>query len=208
MEAQAWTRQISTPAPLTRKRRSRAPGPGRAGRARGTRPLLSELRGPMDVSPGALEARRGLGREAGAAWSAGRPRRRPSGASPGAAARPAGRRWPALARGELERLLAERAALTWLVAHLADLAATRLQSGTPDQHEFATARQDAAQRRHLEAVKAWPPCGGCPAGSGAARVSGTGRCRCPRWAETLRQGGSPAELARRGRAFPGRDPNP
>ena len=170
MEAQAWTRQIPNPAPLTRKRRSSG-SRARAGLAKhGEAPLPQRAAENSWTSAREVWKHTGdLGREAGAAWSAGRPPRRPPcGTVSGAAARPAagggGRPGCAGAGAAAGGAAPAR--------HPGSVAPPR----GPGRHQAAerhtgpaqvpaTARQDAAQWRHLEAVKVPrpPPCGGCPA---------------------------------------------
>ena len=53
----------------------------------------------------------------------------------------------------LERVLAERAALTWAQAHLADLDASRQDNGATPLAAHALKRQESAQRRLAQAVR-------------------------------------------------------
>ena len=54
----------------------------------------------------------------------------------------------------LERLLVERVVACWLQVHYSDAAYAQLKGGGPAQHAVALRRQDSAQRRYLQAVKA------------------------------------------------------
>jgi hypothetical protein len=54
----------------------------------------------------------------------------------------------------LERLLVERTVSCWLQTHYADAAYAQLKGATPAQHTAALRRQNSAQQRYLQAVKA------------------------------------------------------
>jgi hypothetical protein len=54
----------------------------------------------------------------------------------------------------LERLLVERTVSCWLQTHYADAAYAQLKGTTPAQHTAALRRQNSAQQRYLQAVKA------------------------------------------------------
>jgi hypothetical protein len=54
----------------------------------------------------------------------------------------------------LERLLIERVVSCWLQTSYADAAYAQLKGATPAQHTAALRRQDSAQQRYLQAVKA------------------------------------------------------
>jgi hypothetical protein len=53
----------------------------------------------------------------------------------------------------LERLLVDRAAATWLQCQLADAGAATAQGCTPSEEATALRRQNAAHKRHLQALK-------------------------------------------------------
>jgi hypothetical protein len=54
----------------------------------------------------------------------------------------------------LERLLVERVVACWLQTNFADAAYAQLKGATPAQHTAALRRQNSAQQRYLQAVKA------------------------------------------------------
>jgi hypothetical protein len=54
----------------------------------------------------------------------------------------------------LERLLVARVLACWLQVHYADTAYAQLKAASPAQHAAALKRQNAAQQRYLQAVKA------------------------------------------------------
>jgi len=54
----------------------------------------------------------------------------------------------------LERLLIERIVATWLQVHYSDASYAQLKGTNPAQHTAALQRQNSAQQRYLQAVKA------------------------------------------------------
>jgi hypothetical protein len=54
----------------------------------------------------------------------------------------------------LERLLVARVLACWLQVHYADTAYAQLRAASPAQHSAALKRQNAAQQRYLQAVRA------------------------------------------------------
>ena len=54
----------------------------------------------------------------------------------------------------LEWLLVERIVACWLQVHYSDAAYAQMKGGGPAQHAVSLRRQDSAQRRYLQAVKA------------------------------------------------------
>ena len=121
----------------------------------GDETVLGELRAALDVNPWVWQRFGDLGRQAEAAWLQ-------LVAGKNLLLLEATQRKAAQLRAELagpqpaplERLLVERTVSCWLQTHYADAAYAQLKGATPAQHAAALRRQNSAQQRHLQAVKA------------------------------------------------------
>jgi hypothetical protein len=121
----------------------------------GDESALPELRAALDMNGWAWQDYGNLGRQSEAAWLqliAGK----------NLMLHESTRRKAAQLRAELagpgpsqlERLLIERIVSCWLQVHYADASYAQLKGTTPAQHAAALRRQDSAQQRYLQSVRA------------------------------------------------------
>jgi hypothetical protein len=121
----------------------------------GDESVLGELRAALDVNPWVWERYGDLAQQSQGAWlqlvagnnlllleSARRKAEQLRGELAGPAPSP------------LERLLIERIVATWLQVHYSDASYAQLKGTNPAQHTAALQRQNSAQQRYLQAVKA------------------------------------------------------
>ena len=122
----------------------------------GDETVLGELRAALDVNPWVWERYGDLAKQSQAAWLG-------LIAGSNLMLHESTRRKAAQLRAELagpapspvERLLVERIVSSWLQTHYADSAYAQLPKGAnPAQHTAALQRQNSAQQRYLQAVKA------------------------------------------------------
>jgi hypothetical protein len=121
----------------------------------GDEAALPELRVALDANPWCWERYGDIGRQAQAAWLG------LLGGKNLMLKESVGRRAEQL-RAELagpepsplERLLVERVVSCWLQTSYADAAYAQLKGATPAQHAAALRRQNSAQQRYLQAVRA------------------------------------------------------
>ena len=121
----------------------------------GDETALPELRVALDVNPWCWQRYGDLAQESMAAWLQ-------LIAGPNLMLHESTRRKAAQLRAELagpapsplERLLAERVVACWLQTNYADAAYAQLKGNGPAQHTAALRRQNSAQQRYLQAVKA------------------------------------------------------
>ena len=122
---------------------------------RGDESVLGELRAALDVNPWVWERYGDLAKQSQGAWlqlvagnnlllleSARRKAEQLRAELAGPAPSP------------LERLLIERIVATWLQVHYSDASYAQLKGTNPAQHTAALQRQNSAQQRYLQAVKA------------------------------------------------------
>jgi hypothetical protein len=121
----------------------------------GDETVLGELRAALDVNPWVWQRFGDLGRQAEAAWLqlvAGKNLLLLEATQRKAAQLRAELAGPA--PSPLERLLIERIVACWLQVHYSDASYAQLKGTTPAQHTAALRRQNSAQQRYLQAVKA------------------------------------------------------
>jgi hypothetical protein len=122
---------------------------------RGDESVLGELRAALDVNPWVWERYGDLAKQSQAAWLqlvAGRNLLLHESARRKAEQLRAELAGPA--PSPLERLLIERIVATWLQVHYSDASYAQLKGTNPAQHTAALQRQNSAQQRYLQAVKA------------------------------------------------------
>ena len=122
---------------------------------RGDESVLGELRAALDVNPWVWERYGDLAQQSQAAWLllvAGRNLLLLESARRKAEQLRAELAGPA--PSPLERLLIERIVATWLQVHYSDASYAQLKGTNPAQHTAALQRQNSAQQRYLQAVKA------------------------------------------------------
>jgi hypothetical protein len=121
----------------------------------GDESVLGELRAALDANPWVWERYGDLGKQSQAAWLqliAGK----------NLMLQESTRRKAEQLRAELagpgpsplEQLLVERTVSCWLQVHYSDAAYAQLKGNSPAQHTAALRRQNSAQQRYLQAVKA------------------------------------------------------
>ena len=121
----------------------------------GDESVLPELRAALDANPWVWQRYGDLGRQSEAAWLqlvAGKNLLLLESASRKAEQLRAELAGPA--PSPLERLLVERIVATWLQVHYSDASYAQLKGTNPAQHTAALQRQNSAQQRYLQAVKA------------------------------------------------------
>jgi hypothetical protein len=117
--------------------------------------VLGELRAALDVNPWVWQRYGDLAQQSQAAWLQ-------LIAGSNLLLQESTRRKAAQLRAELagpepsplERLLVERIVATWLQVHYSDAAYAQMKGNGPGQHTAALRRQNSAQQRYLQAVKA------------------------------------------------------
>ena len=121
----------------------------------GDESVLGELRAALDVNPWVWQRYGDLAKQSQAAWLqlvAGRNLLLLESARRKAEQLRAELAGPA--PSPLERLLIERIVSCWLQVNYADSSYAQLKGATPAQHTAALRRQNSAQQRYLQAVKA------------------------------------------------------
>jgi hypothetical protein len=121
----------------------------------GDETVLGELRAALDVNPWVWERYGDLAQQSQGAWLqlvAGRNLLLLESARRKAEQLRAELAGPA--PSPLERLLIERIVATWLQVHYSDASYAQLKGTNPAQHAAALQRQNSAQQRYLQAVKA------------------------------------------------------
>ena len=117
--------------------------------------VMGELRAALDVNPWVWERYGDLAKQSQAAWLqlvAGRNLLLLESARRKAEQLRAELAGPA--PSPLERLLVERVVACWLQVHYSDASYAQLKGNSPAQHTAALQRQNSAQQRYLQAVKA------------------------------------------------------
>ena len=121
----------------------------------GDETVLGELRAALDVNPWVWERYGDLAKQSQGAWLqlvAGKNLLLLESAQRKAEQMRAELAGPA--PSPLERLLVERVVSTWLQVHYSDASYAQLKGATPAQHATALGRQNSAQGRHLQALRA------------------------------------------------------
>jgi hypothetical protein len=121
----------------------------------GDESVLGELRAALDVNPWVWQRYGDLAQQSQGAWLqliAGRNLLLLESTQRKAAQLRAELAGPA--PSPLERLLIERIVATWLQVHYSDASYAQLKGNSPAQHTAALQRQNSAQQRYLQAVRA------------------------------------------------------